>query len=292
MDFEGLRDFRLVASHGGYGKASRASGRPKASLSKRVIDLENQLGVRLFDRENRKIRLTDEGVQLFARAEHLLDEIDQIMEDISAGIARPRGKLRIGAPSLFSQLWMGSLTTRFLRLYPEVTIESLIVERSNGAIDESVDLLIQVNPGAHVEMIGRIFARDEVRIVAPAAMVDALPNEDGEVLAIVPTGTILPSHWRIFLHGTEHKIKPRAVLQLPSRLMVRDAVREGLGIAELPKSIVAGDLQQGRLIDLGPALQRHVEVWALHHSRRLTTRKVTAFIDLLVDTFKGTLVEL
>jgi DNA-binding transcriptional LysR family regulator len=293
MDFDALNDFRLVVHHGGFGKASRATGRPKASLSKRVIELEDRLGVRLLDREGGKIRLTEEGEQLLSRAEHLLDEVDQIREEISAGIARPRGKLRIAAPNLFSHIWMGKLTARFLIQYPEVVIETIVVDRPIDAPDEWFDVLIQVNPGPLVDLVGKIFARDDVRIVAPANFLDAIKLQDGiEIPAITPSGAVAPTLWKLLWQKEIIAVKPRSALQLPSRLMIRDALCEGIGMAELPRSIIASDVEAGRLVDLGPAPRREVEIWALHSSRRLTTRKVTAFIELLVKTFRGSMVEL
>ncbi len=67
MDFSLLADFQLIATHGGIGKASRASGRPKASLSRRLAELEEALGIRLIERGGRSLVLTPAGVELAAR---------------------------------------------------------------------------------------------------------------------------------------------------------------------------------------------------------------------------------
>lgn len=69
MDLLGLADFVLVARHGGFGKAARATGRPKATLSRRVTDLEANLGMRLVERGARMLKLTEEGRALQERAE-------------------------------------------------------------------------------------------------------------------------------------------------------------------------------------------------------------------------------
>ena len=68
MKLDDLADFILVATNGGFAQASRASGRPKASLSRKVMDLETALGVRLFERGARTIRLSAEGAALLERA--------------------------------------------------------------------------------------------------------------------------------------------------------------------------------------------------------------------------------
>ncbi|RYE55237.1 MAG: LysR family transcriptional regulator, partial [Hyphomicrobiales bacterium] len=67
MDFLALADFNLVARHGGFGKAARETGRPKATLSRRVSELEGSLQLRLFERGGRALKLTEEGRALYER---------------------------------------------------------------------------------------------------------------------------------------------------------------------------------------------------------------------------------
>ena len=90
MDLSTLADFHLVASQGGFGKASRASGRPKATLSRRIMDLEQSLGIRLLERGSRSLRLTDEGQALLERIQGPLGEIVEATELAVAGLATPR----------------------------------------------------------------------------------------------------------------------------------------------------------------------------------------------------------
>src|SRR5687768_13874505 len=110
MDLLALADFNLVARHGGFGRAARASGRPKATLSRRVAELEGSLELRLFERGARTLKLTQEGQALFERTGALLTELDETAAAIAAGGAKPRGRLRVSAPLLFSQTAMGKLS--------------------------------------------------------------------------------------------------------------------------------------------------------------------------------------
>jgi DNA-binding transcriptional LysR family regulator len=102
MDLLALADFNLVARHGGFGRAARATGRPKATLSRRVAELEADLGLRLFERGARVLKLTQEGRALHERTGALLAEIDETAAALASGGDRPRGRLRISAPLLFS----------------------------------------------------------------------------------------------------------------------------------------------------------------------------------------------
>ena len=113
MDLLALADFNLVARHGGFGRAARATGRPKATLSRRVAELESSLDLRLFERGARALKLTQEGRALYERTGALLTELDETAAAIASGGDRPRGRLRISAPLLFSQTAMGKLAAEF-----------------------------------------------------------------------------------------------------------------------------------------------------------------------------------
>ena len=84
MDLIALADFNLVARHGGFGRAARAAGRPKATLSRRVAELEGSLGLRLFERGARMLKLTQEGRALYERTGALLTELDEAATAIGA----------------------------------------------------------------------------------------------------------------------------------------------------------------------------------------------------------------
>src|SRR5690349_3989127 len=98
MDLQALSDFDLVAAHGGFGRAARVSGRSKATLSRRVAELEQDLGVRLIERGSQSLRLTDEGRGLHERTRGLLSEIAEAGEAVVLGASMPKGRLRVSAP--------------------------------------------------------------------------------------------------------------------------------------------------------------------------------------------------
>ena len=86
MDLAAITDFNLVAKHGGFGAASRASAMSKATLSRRVRELEESLGVRLIERGVRPLQLTEEGAALYARTEEPFGAIADTVQAIKAGL--------------------------------------------------------------------------------------------------------------------------------------------------------------------------------------------------------------
>jgi DNA-binding transcriptional LysR family regulator len=283
MDLLALADFNLVARHGGFGRAARETGRPKATLSRRVAELEADLGLRLFERGARVLKLTQEGRALHERTGALLAEIDETAAALASGGDRPRGRLRISAPLLFSQTAMGALAAGFTLAYPDVRLEVTTEDRPVDMVEEGYDLVIRVNPDPDENLVGRIFLRDRLVVVASPGL--ARPA-DGVVVAAVISAVSDRAAWKV-VGQPDIAIDP--VLRLSSLVMVRDAVRAGVGAGCLPASVVSHDLAAGRLVRWGDVAGPEIALWALYPSRRLLSARVSAFLDYLKAAFpKGT----
>lgn len=284
MDLEALSDFVLVATHGGVTQASRASGRPKASLSRKVMELEADLGVRLLDRGSRSVRLTEEGELLFARTSGALSEIKEVGDLMRDGRAHPRGRLRVNVPAVFGQVLLGRLAAGFTMAYPEVQLDVTMEDRAVDLVVEGYDVVVRLNPKPDSALVGRCFVRDRLVLVAAPSMTKPTGAE-GEPLPVV-VRKALPHEavWRI-PEPDGVAVTTRVVLELPSLPTVRDAVLTGLGVARLPRVLVADDIAAGRLVSWGSASRRTAELWALHASSRLPSAKVKAFLRFLDEAF-------
>jgi len=283
MDLLALADFNLVARHGGFGRAARAALRPKATLSRRVSELEASLGVRLFERGGRDLKLTEEGRALHERTARLLTELDETAAAIAAGGDTPRGRLRISAPSLFSQIAMGRLAAGFVLEYPQVRLEVTPEDRAVDMIEEGYDLVIRVNPRADESLIGRAFLRDRLVVVAPPAL--ARPIAGAAVRAVVRGPADLAESWNVTTTSGRSTIAIDPILSLSSMVMVRDAVRQGVGAARLPLSLVSQDLAAGRLVAWADVDEPETRLWALYPSARLLSGRVSAFLAYLKKAF-------
>ena len=283
MDLMALADFNLVARHGGFGRAARAAGRPKATLSRRVAELESSLDLRLFERGARALKLTQEGRALFERTAALLTELDEAAAAIASGGDTPRGRLRISAPLLFSQTAMGNLAAKFALKYPQVRLEVTTEDRSVDMIEEGFDVVIRVNPDPDESLVGRIFLRDRLVVVASPEL--QRPTEGSLVPAVVRGTADQAGVWNVTSPGGHARIAIDPVLRLSSLIMVRDAVRTGVGAARLPVSLVSRDLAAGTLVHWGDADGPEINLWTLYPSRRLLSARVSAFLDFLKQAF-------
>jgi DNA-binding transcriptional LysR family regulator len=291
MDLLALADFNLVARHGGFGRAARASDRPKATLSRRVAELEASLNLRLFERGARILKLTQEGQALYQRTGHLFVEIDEAVAEIASGGSKPRGRLRISSPLLFSQTAMGKLAASFRLKYPDVQLEITTEDRPVDMVEEGYDLVIRVNPDSDENLIGRVFLKDRLVVVGSPALP---PFQEGSPAPAVVRGTDnKPATWQVATSAGTVSVTAIPVLNLSSMVMVRDAVRMGAGIGRLPISLVTHDLAAGTLVLWGDIVGPEIALWALYPSRRLLSARVSAFLDFLREAFpKGTAAEL
>jgi DNA-binding transcriptional LysR family regulator len=290
MDLRALSDFNLVAANGGFGRASRVSGRSKTTLSRRVAELEQSLGVRLIERGSHNLRLTEEGRTLHERTAGPLSEISEAGEAVVLGASIPRGRLRVSAPVVIAHVAFGRIGARFALAYPEVQLEIVAEDRRVDPVEDGYDLVIRVDPSPDDRLVGRRFLNDERLIVAhpdlpqPRNCTD--DRGDPSVRAVLLSTTPPDATWR--LRGdqaTDIVLKPEPVLRLSSLLMVRDAVLAGAGAATLPRLLVADDVAAGRLALWGIQAGPPVELWALQSSRRLVGAKVRAFLDVVEKAF-------
>ncbi|MBA8879134.1 LysR family transcriptional regulator [Phyllobacterium myrsinacearum] len=282
MDLVALTDFNLVARHGGFGKAARATGRPKATLSRRVTELEAALQLRLFERGARNLKLTEEGRALFERTAALLTELAETAAAIASRAEKPRGRLRISAPLHLSHTAMGKIAAGFALKYPEVRLEITTEDRAVDMIEEGYDLVIRVNPDPDESLVGRAFLHDRLVVVASPD----LPRTAGDLpVPGVVRGTADRQTWNIMSLQGVAKIKIEPVLALSSLLMVRDAVRAGVGAARLPISLVSHDLADGTLLHWGDIEGSEISLWVLYPSRRLLSARVSAFLEFLKQAF-------
>jgi DNA-binding transcriptional LysR family regulator len=280
ISLDALALFHLVASHAGFGKAQQATGVPKATLSRQVRALEEQLGLRLIHRDSRAFVLSDEGQLLLTRTQGLLADLKDVVDTLRHDQATIGGKLRISCPLMFGHLVMGKLASQFKQQYPHVQLEVTLEDREVDLVKEGYDLVIRVNPKPDSQLVGRCILRSTQHLVATRD-VTWPPTPHTAVPAV--TRSAAPEHQlvRVVKDGSTHAVRLHSALRLPSPMLIRDAVLAGGFAAVLPHKLIADDLDSGRLVEWGRVNAAPTEVWALHTSRRLSSQRVQALMDFL-----------
>ncbi|TPG43785.1 LysR family transcriptional regulator [Sphingomonas koreensis] len=287
MDLAALSAFNLVAGHDGFGIASRAARRPKATLSRKVAELEAHLGVRLIDRGSRTLRLTPEGRALHDRTQGPLAEIGEAEQAIASGATVPRGTLRISAPIVLAHVLLPRVAADFVQAYPQVTLEIVAEDRKVDPVEDNYDLVIRIDPDADERLVGRRILEDERLLVAsPDLPNPLLPDSEDTAVTVTAVGRIASSAdalWRISTDQGVRLLSPQMRLRFSSFLMVQDATLAGAGVALMPKLLAAQHIAAGRLVVWGVDDGPKVEIWALQNSRRLSSSKNRAFLDVLTS---------
>lgn len=184
---------------------------------------------------------------------------------------------------LFSQTAIGKLAASFALKYPEVRLEVTTEDRAVDMVEEGYDLVIRVNPNPDNTLVGRVFLRDRLVVVAPANL--KYPRNDATVPVIVRGSPGAMNAWTITTNAGATSINIEPILSLSSLLNVRDAVRMGVGAARLPISLVSDDIASGKLAKWGDVQGSEIALWALYPSRRLLNARVSAFLDHLKGAF-------
>jgi DNA-binding transcriptional LysR family regulator len=282
MDLQALRDFNLVAIHGGFGRAARATNRPKATLSRKVTELEQSLGLRLIERGTHSLRLTDEGLALHEATRGPLQDIAEAQLAVGSSASIPRGRLRVSAPIVLSHVALAAIGAEFARDYPEIELEIVAEDRKADPVEDGFDIVIRVNPSPDERLVGRRILKDELVLVGAAGT--GLPDDD-TIDAVALIAMPADATWRVATPDGPRLLRPRARVRFSSFLMVREGVLSGAGFALAPGLMVAGDIEAGRLMRLGVAEGPEVEIWALQNSRRLASSKVRLFLEALSRAF-------
>jgi DNA-binding transcriptional LysR family regulator len=287
MNMNALQDFISVITHGSFSAASRATMTPKASISRRIRQLEDELQTRLFERTNTGFTLTAEGTLLFERIKPLVNELNDIKTDMMEQTGSPSGKLRISVPPVIAFDTLGKLAARYRELYPLVELELIADSRLVDPIREGFDAVIRVNPMADEEMIGiKIFKETLIFVASPQYREQLALGDPLTELPFISIGT----HWKpnqisTVLEGEPRHFNVNTELYISSPFITRSTLISGVGSALLPEALVADDIKAGRLLHLGVSEQPELILWCLYPSRRYVTGRLRAFIDLLKETF-------
>ncbi|HEX2972987.1 MAG TPA: LysR family transcriptional regulator [Tepidisphaeraceae bacterium] len=143
---EAMKILLQVVRTGSFSAASKQSGIPLATVSRKVNELEKHLGTRLLTRTTRKVALTDTGATYAASARRILEAIDDADRIAAGELHTPRGELVLTAPLLFGRLHILPIVTAFLAAYPQINIRLLLSDRNLHLVDDHIDMAVRIGP--------------------------------------------------------------------------------------------------------------------------------------------------
>lgn len=294
QDLNDLYYFAQVVEHGGYAAAGRALGIPKSKLSRRIMALEERLGVRLLQRSTRKLGVTEVGQDYYRHCVAMLVEAEAAQETIDRSRSQPQGLIRLSCPPALVCFATGPIIARFMAANPRVTVELESTSRRVDVIGEGIDVAIRVRfpPFEDSDLAMRILGQSPQRIVAsPKLVADVTPPINPADLASLPSlglGPLNREHvWQLSgPNAASVRIphEPRLVTDDMSQLLY--AAIEGVGVVQLPDIVADSAIRHGALVNLLPEWTPAAgTVQAIFPTRRGLLPSVRSFIDFLADEF-------
>ncbi|MGA7777222.1 MAG: LysR family transcriptional regulator [Paraburkholderia sp.] len=286
MQLEDMRIFVTTVDAHNFTAAANRLSLSKQFVSRRVMALEESLGVRLLIRNTRKLAVTDLGQEFYERARRILGEVADAEQAMSLRRAAPHGLLRVSAPMSFGMVHLSPLVAMFLKKHADVRFDMELSDRTVDVVGEGFDMAIRIGTLADSTLIAQKLA--EVRMVAscspqylrrrgtPAAPVDL------ERHACLLYGHGGPATWEFIVDGAHKAIEVHGPLRANNGELIRDAAIAGLGIARLPDFIVAGGINAGQLVPvLEPFLPHASALYAVYPQHRQSSSTIQAFIAFL-----------
>lgn len=294
QDFNDLRYFDAVVTHGGFAPAGRALRLPKSKLSRRIAALEQRLGARLIERSSRRFRVTDIGLAFHAQCRIAVAAAERGEALVEASLSEPRGTVRMSCPTGLVAI-VADLLPDFLSLYPRGHVQIVAVDRPVDIIAERIDVALRVRTrlDSDAALTMRTLAHSRRILIASPSLANRVAGRGIEVLDALPTlsssgeeGEVL---WR--LEGPDGAM--RDVRHIP-RLScgdfgaVRAAAVAGLGVAMLPDHACAAELRNGTLVQPWPEWRSEDGIVHLVFTTRTGLPPlVRAWIDHLAKGFKS-----
>ncbi len=292
-NFSAIPVFVAVVECGSFSLAGQKLGTSKSAVSKRISQLENNLGVRLLHRTTRRLNLTEAGEQYYDYARKAFATAREGEDAMTHLQGQPQGSLSINVPMSFGRLHIAPLISAFLAENPNIQMNMVMDDKMVDLVEGGFDVAVRIGHLPDSSLI--------VRRLAPCRSVLCASPDYLAKFGVPKTPADLLNHnclfYSYFRGGTEWifegpagpvKVQPRGNYRVNNSDALREALIAGLGICQMPTFIVGPDLASGSLRPLleDYALPLH-SVYAVFPERKHLPAKVRAFLDFVIQHLGG-----
>ncbi|MEA3099862.1 LysR family transcriptional regulator, partial [Caballeronia mineralivorans] len=165
-DLNSLVIFAKVVEVKSFSEAARRLNIPISTVSRRIADLEDQLGVRLLERSTRNLRLTEVGSEVLEHAQRSVEISDAVDNVVSNQLSSVSGVLRLSAPPSISDSLLAPLVGAFQASYPNVRVQIFVTDRFVDHIAEGVDLVFRIGALKDSSLVARKLLSYRQQLVA------------------------------------------------------------------------------------------------------------------------------
>jgi DNA-binding transcriptional LysR family regulator len=288
-----MQVFSEVVQRGSFTAAAEHLGITRAMATRYVTQLEQWLDARFLQRSTRRISLTHAGEAFLAQCQQML-ELSAEMQDRSGGPnQKPAGQLRITTSTSFGMAHLASAVCDYLRLYPDVSVDMQMVDRSVNLIEERVDLAIRIAGKLDANLVARRIAPCHSVLCASPEYVArrGRPSEPSDLSRhnCLIYANFGKGEWAFSQGERQVSVPVTGNLSGNEATFLLQAALAGAGIALQPVYLAGPLIREGRLVRLLPEWQPpELTIWGVYLSRRHLPASLRAMLDFLVARFGTT----
>lgn len=290
-DLNSLMIFAKVVEVNSFSEAARRLNIPVSTVSRRIADLEDQLGVRLLERSTRNLRLTDVGAEVLEHARRSVEINDAVSNIVSNQLTSVSGVLRLSAPPSISDSLLVPLIGAFQSSYPNVSVQIFVTDRFIDHIAEGVDLVFRLGALKDSSLVARKLLRYRQQLVASPAYLQTCeaPRTPQDLLKhrLLAFSNWTPEKTWHFVHENGRDAES---LQFQPYLSMNDfaglahAALSGRGISHLPPVVQPHLLREGKLVEVMPGWRfRTLDLSMVHLGNRHIPRPVRVFEEFAMQ---------
>ena len=293
--FHELRAFIAVADCGGLAKAAVLIHSSPPAVTRTIASLEERLGVRLFDRTTRSLRLTEYGIKFLDDARRVLSDLEVAEQEVAGQSNVVSGNLAITASLTFGRAILQPIVMDFIDANPRINVSMLLFDRVVDLIDEGFDLAVRIGNLPDSSLVSRHVGDVRRVLVASPAYLSKrgspkTPDDLRLHLIIAQTALMPNQEWRYSKAGKPARITLPVRLEINDAYACIDAAERGKGITIAVSFMVTEAIREGRLVPvLNEFASPPVPVNLIYAQRRITTPKVRAFIDFAASRLNAAL---
>lgn len=285
VDLNELALFHQVVRAGSFAEAARRAGIPANTLSRKIVQLENQLDVRLLQRTTRKLTLTDAGRSLFERSAQPIDEALQATRQLLEASQMPSGNVRIAVTADFFAFFRMDWIAEFLATHPKVRLDFVLSDELTDLVAEGIDIAFRGGAQKDSTFVARRLGRTDLILAASpsylAAMGAPATFQDLAHHPCITTGRPGRTVWQATGPDGPEAVEVRGQFGANTTGSQVRAAQAGLGICFVPMTQVAASLAEGSLVAVLPQYRQETAgFFVVYPNRRHVPSAVSAFLDM------------
>jgi DNA-binding transcriptional LysR family regulator len=291
---DAMRNFVRIVEAGSISRAADQLGLAKSGVSRRLVELEQQLGVRLLNRTTRRSSLTDAGQAYYEGALRLLGDVAELDASVAERETALKGTLKLAAPLSFGLCHLAPAIDEFIRIHPDVTIDVDFSDRQVDLVEQGLDLALRIAELDDSSLQARRICTIRLLLCAsPGYLAD---NGTPRKLEELSNHRLLHydlggrPQWRLRdEQGRERTVESQPFMKANNGDFLRDMAIAGHGIILSPTFISWQALAAGELVPVLPGCEpQPLNAWAVYPRSRFLSQRTRAFIDFLAGRFGGT----